>query len=113
MKPIVSFTPEVISGIVGVLLTILFSYFPKLRVWYAGLVSETKSLIMLGLLAVSSVTIYLLAFYGVIVTSEPVTWYTLINVLFVAVATNQPAYKLLPQPADVKEAILDRDYIPD
>jgi len=105
----ISFTPEVISGIVGVALTLIFAYFPKLRVEYGALSSEAKSGIMLGLLALSSVTIFLLAHFGVLHTAEPVTWQTLVNVLFVAIATNQPAYKLLPQAKDVREVLLTRD----
>jgi divalent metal cation (Fe/Co/Zn/Cd) transporter len=104
----IEFTPEVISGIVGVILTLVFAYFPKLRVWYGGLASEIKSLIMLGLLAASSLTIFLLAWNGVIQTSEPVTLTTLLQVLFFAIAANQPVYRILPEAGDVVEAKANR-----
>ncbi len=45
---------EMIVAIAGVVLSLLFSYIPGLRVWFAGLVAEKKQLIMLGLLVVVS-----------------------------------------------------------
>ena len=104
----VNFTPEIIAGIVGILLTLVFAYFPKLRVLYGGLQSETKSLIMLGLLVITALVITMLAQYGVLTTSEPITWLLFVKVLFAALLANQPAYTLLPQAADVKEAKLNR-----
>jgi hypothetical protein len=105
----VSFTPETLAGIIGVVFTLLFAYFPKLRTWYAGLTSEVKSGIMLGLLAISALVIFLLANAGVITTNEPVTWELFVKVLFLAIMTNQPTYQLLPQAADVKFAKQLRD----
>jgi len=104
----INFTPEIIAGIVGVLLTLIFAYFPKLRVAYGGLQSEIKSLIMLGLLAATAVVITLLAQGGVITTSEPVTWMLFGKVLFAALIANQPVYTILPKLADVTAAKLNR-----
>ena len=98
------FTPQVVAGIVGLVLTLLFAYFPVLRVKYAGLASEVKSGIMLGLLALTALVVTLLAQAGVIVTTEPVTWATFFQVLFAAIVTNQPTYTLLPEAGDVKDA---------
>ena len=39
---------ELIVSIAGVVLSLLFSYIPGLRTWFAALVTETKQLIMLG-----------------------------------------------------------------
>ena len=98
------FTPEVIGGIVGLILTLVFAYFPKLRVWYAGLASEVKSYIMIGLLAATALVVTVLAMSGVIVTAEPVTWAVFAKVLFAALLANQPAYSILPETGDVKDA---------
>ena len=104
----INFTPEVLAMIVGVLLTLIFAYFPKLRVLYGGLQSETKSLIMLGLLLITALVITLLAYTKVITTSEPVTWWLFARVMFAALVANQPTYNILPQAADVTQAKLDR-----
>ena len=105
----VIFTPEVISGIVGFVLMLAFAYFPGLRVWFAGLASEVKSWIMIGLLLVAAVIITLLAQYGVIATTEPVTWLTCAKVALALLIANQPAYQLAPLTADVKAAKSARD----
>jgi len=106
-----SFSPEVLAGFVGLLLTLVFAYFPKLRVIYGGLASEAKSGIMLGLLTLTALVITLLAMNQVIVTTEPVTWMLFVKVLFTAIVVNQPAYTLLPVAGDVKEAKLLRDSV--
>ena len=103
MTPI-EFTPTMISGVIAVLLSVAFAYIPKLRIWFAGLVSQTKSYIMLGLLIFTSVIIYLLAYYGILVTSEPVTVVTLIQVILTTIATNQGTYLILPEARDVVTA---------
>jgi len=104
MNQYVSFTPEMVTGLIAVILSVVFAYVPKLRVWFAGLESRIKSYIMLGLLIVVSVTVYLLADYGIILTYQPVTIFTLFQVILTAIATNQGTYMILPQTADVIEA---------
>lgn len=100
---LVEFTPAVIAGFVGVVLSWLFGWFPGLRTWYAALKSEVKSAIMLGLLALTSVGIYLLAYYGIIVTEEPITIWQLVSVFFIATTVNQATYIITPQATDVRE----------
>ena len=51
---------ELIVSIAGVVLSLLFSYIPGLRTWFAALVAETKQLIMLGLLILVTAAIYAL-----------------------------------------------------
>ena len=104
MSHYVIFSREMISGLIAVILSVVFAYVPKLRVWFAGLESRTKSYIMLGLLVVTSVTVYLLADYGIILTYQPVTIFTLFQVILTAIATNQGTYMILPQTTDVAEA---------
>jgi len=103
------FTPEVLAGIVGLFLMLVFAYFPKLRIWYGRLASEVKSYIMLSLLLVTAAVITALAHYGVVATTEPINWILFAKVLFAALIVNQPAYNILPKAADVKAVKLIRD----
>lgn len=105
---LIEFTPELIAGLVGVALSWLFGWFPGLRTWYAALKSEVKSAIMLGLLAIASVAVYLLVYYGVLQTGEPITIWKLLSVFFVATTINQVAYTLTPQSREVKQIKAER-----
>lgn len=104
----IEFTPELVAGIVGVILSWLFGWFPGLNTWYAALKSEVKSGIMLGLLALVSVGVYLLAFYGVLQTAEPITVWNLLTVFFTATILNQVAYSITPQNKEVLQIKADR-----
>ena len=99
---LVEFTPELVAGAAGIVLSWLFSWFPGLRAWYAGLKQEVKSGIMLGLLACISIVIYVSALYGLIDVPEPITIIDLVKVFFIASTLNQTAYSLTPQASDVK-----------
>lgn len=98
---LVNFSPELVAVVVGTFLSVLFGWFPGLRVKFAALESAVKSGIMLLALVVTSVTIYLLAFFGVITTSEPVTIVRLLTVLVVAVIQNQTTFNIVPEAKDV------------
>jgi hypothetical protein len=99
----IDFTPELIGSVVGAALSLLFGKFPSLRTWYAALKPDIKSAIMLGTLAVASVTIYLLAYFNVIALTSPVTIWRLLSVFFVTASLNQTSYTLTPLSKDVKE----------
>lgn len=104
------FTPELLAGVVSVFLTLIFAYFPKLRVTYGALESEVKSGIMIGLYVVATAVIYLLGLYGYIPVEVPVNWFDAVRIFFALVMVGQPAYTLLPMAGDVKAAKLERDY---
>ena len=103
MNPI-SYTPDLITMVVGAVLSLLFNYFPTLNVWYAALKTEAKSGIMIGLLAVASVVIYLLSLYGIIEVEGPITWIMVLRTFVLAMVANQSAYIISPQTVAVKEA---------
>ena len=103
MNPI-SYTPDLITMVVGAVLSLLFNYFPVLNVWYAALKTEVKSGIMIGLLAVASVVIYLLSLYGIIEVEGPITWIMVLRTFVLALVANQSAYIISPQTVAVKEA---------
>jgi len=99
----IEFTPELIAGVVGAAISWIFAWFPGLRTWFAALKSEIKSAIMLGLLAIASVVVYLLVYYGVLQAGEPITIWRLLSVFFFASTINQVTYSLTPQAKDVIE----------
>jgi hypothetical protein len=104
---------EVLIALAGVVLSVIFTYMPKLRVMYGGLASETKQLIQLIL--ITSIAGIMFAFTctsffmvpGVECTQQGMI--TLIIYIFLAAGGNQLAYKLSPQPGDVKSAKAERD----
>ena len=109
MEPNV-FDPEFISGVVGLILALAFAYFPKLSTWYAGLMTEVKSAIMIGMLLATTVVITVLTIYGVLPTTEPLTWFSVVKVFFAALIVNQPTYVILPEKRsvrDIKEARIE------
>lgn len=104
------FTPELIAGVVGVLLTVIFAYFPKLNVAFAGLASEAKSGIMLGLYLVATAVIYLLGLSGTIPVEVPLNWFDAVLIFFSLVIVGQPTYTVIPEVRVVRDAKIERDY---
>lgn len=95
---------ELIVSIAGIVLSLLFSYIPGLRTWYAALVTETKQLIMLGLLIVVTGAIYALGCYGVIDTGIVCGKDGIVSLVFMLIAgvvSNQATYMITPQTNDV------------
>jgi hypothetical protein len=105
----VSFTPEAIAMAVGVILALVFAYFPGLNLWYAALKSEVKSYIMLGLLLIAEAVIVALTHYGIVTPTEPITLARILSVAFALLISNQPVYTLIPEVTGVKAARLIRD----
>ena len=103
---------EMLVGIAGVVLSLLFSYIPGLRTWYAALITETKQLVMLGLLVLVSGAIFALGCYDILSTGIACDKYgiiALVQMLIVGLVSNQAAYLISPQTNDVIEAKLSRD----
>lgn len=98
-------TPELLAGISGVVLSLLFSYIPGLRTWFAALAAETKQLIMLLLLLLISIVIYGLGCYGVLQTDiacDKSGIMTLVSIFISSVIANQGTHKITPEPIDVR-----------
>ena len=102
---------EMLVGIAGVVLSLLFSYIPGLRTWYAGLVTETKQLIMLGLLVVVTGAVFGLSCGGYIdsVACDKNGVISLIVMLVTGIVANQGAYLITPAVNDVVIAKQLRD----
>lgn len=96
-------TPVQFSAIGGVLLSLLFEYIPGLKDWFAKKPSQTKALIMLGLMFIVGVGSVLLSCYGpfeFFECSEAGIW-DAVTAFAIAAATNQGTYALTkryPQP---------------
>jgi len=108
-----SFEPATIAALVGTIFTLFFSYFPKVRVWFASLATETASLYKLGIMLATEVVVVLLSLYHVIQTVPPLEygpnfWFVVISVAGALLLTGQPLQDKLPNPRDVRVAIQKR-----
>ena len=100
-----SFNAIAIATLVGTLLALFMAYFPTVRVWFASLEQDKKSLINLGFLVLAEVVISLLSYYQVIKTVPPFSWQEAIAVFAALVVSNQPVQQLLPPTKDVTIAL--------
>jgi len=85
---------EFVSGIAGVVLSLVFSYVPNIRGWYDGLEPQGKSLIMLGLLVVVSGGIFGLSCANVLsyLTCDQSGAIQLAQIFLNALVANQGVY---------------------
>ena len=103
---------EMLVSIAGVVLSLLFSYIPGLRTWYAGLVAEVKQLIMLGLIVLVSGAVFALGCYDILSTGIACDRYGVISLVWMIVlglTSNQAAYMITPATNDVVIAKQMRD----
>lgn len=110
MEAIVS--PEILITATGIILSLLFSYIPGLRVWYGGKAEEFKKLFMLSLMVAVAGVMFGLGCWGIWNLNLPCDkngLFTLVWYLGIAISTNQAAYLLSPVPNDVKIAKFERD----
>jgi len=92
-------TAEQISAIAGVLLSLFFSYFPKVRDWFDALQPNQKRIVMLGIMAA-----VILALFGgscvKLVNAFACTWIGAGDALWLfvlCVIANQSAYAISPR----------------
>ena len=103
---------EMIVAIAGVVLSLLFSYIPGLRVWFGGLIAEKKQLIMLGLLVIVSGGIFALGCFDILETGISCDKPGVISLVFMlisGVVANQATYLISPAANDVVIAKQLRD----
>lgn len=97
---------EVLIAISGSVISLLFSYIPGLRTWYAAKSDEIKRLLMLVMVVVVSGAIFGLSCGGVIDTNiacnKDGIW-ALVWMVLLAISTNQATFLLTPKPADVRD----------
>jgi hypothetical protein len=104
-------THEFLAGICGIVLSLGFAYIPGLNVWYAGLTSQHKSLLMLGLLFGVAAILFLMACGGILaeltgitITCDRSGLILMVRILIAAVVANQAAYQISPEARAVREA---------
>lgn len=105
---------DVISGLAGAMLSLVFSYVPGVKEWFEGLDGTQKRLVMLGLLVLAAVMLMVLACSGLAVDfgvqaappeSTPVGVLAcdragivaLVRAFLAAAVVNQTAYMLTPK----------------
>lgn len=108
----INFTSAVIAAFVGTLLTVFFAYFPKVRVWYASMEVEKRSLLTLGLMVVIEAVLVGLSYVPTLgLFPSPLTWQEMLAVAVALILSNQPVASVLPAPADVRAAIKSRSIV--
>jgi len=91
---------ESLSGIVGVFLSLMFSYIPGVKDRYANLRASVKQTVMGILLMVFALAVYGLACagyaadFGLTITCNRTGAVSLINILLAALVANQGTYLL-------------------
>lgn len=104
-------TANQLSAVAGIVLSLLFSYIPFLQSWYAPKDSATKSLIMLGALALVALGVFGLSCSGwwVYVSCDQSGTKALIEAFVVAAIANQTTYRLSPETKFARVAKVMRD----
>lgn len=105
-------TADIIAGLTGVVISLLFSYFPVLKEQFAGKSTEFKSGVMLVLMALVTGAITALNYFGVLnagISFVPGWPWQVVWVFVSAVIGNQAAFKISPQTPSVKLAKALRD----
>lgn len=102
-----------LSLIAGALLSLIFSYVPGLNSAFAGLATEIKRLIMLGLLVLVAGAVYGLAClgyaegFGILVVCDQAGALALVQALVLAIIANQSVFSITPKTGAVQEARKD------
>jgi len=114
--PDVSLTPVIIQTVAGAVLSLLFSYVPGVRLWFAALgtndpndTGERKRLVMLGFLVLVWVAMIGIDYFQVLplgLAYDRQGWAVSVWALVMAVMSNQGAYSITPQAKDVRAAKL-------
>lgn len=89
---------ELLAGIAGIVLSLVFEYVPGLHDWYNALVDAKQKLIMLAALAVSAFGVFGLACLGKysLVTCDANGAWMLAEYFVLAVVANQATHRLSP-----------------
>jgi hypothetical protein len=100
-------SPEILGAAFGIFVTLLFTLFPKLNVWFAAKAEDEKQQIMAALLIGFALLGGVLTCTGVlalfICTKNGIVEFILL-ILVPSVLTNQSVDRLVPKPAAVKAA---------
>jgi hypothetical protein len=90
-------TPQLIASIAGIVISLLAAYLPGFNTWYEKLTGAHKRLVMLGLLAASSLGIVGLScvkWFDPMVTCDQAGIETVLSAFILAVVANQTTYQI-------------------
>lgn len=94
-------TPDSIVVVLGAIVSLIFTYFPKLNTWFAGLEADIKSLIMILLMVVIEGAVFVLSCILGVITSNIACasgfWNILFNMgvtLVLAIMSNQSVFSI-------------------
>ncbi len=96
-------TAETLTAIAGSILSLAFSYLPGLKSWYGTLDGSAKRLVMLVLLALTTLSLYALActpyaeLLQIDTTCDASGAVALLRLLLSALIANQAVYSLTPR----------------
>lgn len=93
----VTLSPELLASLAGILLSLLAAYLPGFNEWYDVLDGRAKRLVMLGLLAASSLGAYGLScagWFDPVVTCDQAGIETIISAFILAMVANQTTYQI-------------------
>lgn len=106
MIPSVTFSSDLIIMFTGAAISALFTYVPKLNVWFASFDAETKKLSMLVMMTLVTVLIFTLGCFDVIqiekFTCDRNTGWYFAYTLLLATFSNQGTDRVLPKPLAVR-----------
>lgn len=94
-------TGEELLAIAGIVVSLVFEYFPKLSIWYNNLEDNVQRIIMLGLVALIAVTVFGMSCAGLsdAYTCDKRGAWELVKMFVVGVVANQSTYLVLPRKA--------------
>ena len=89
---------QLLAGIAGIVLSLLFEYLPGLHDWYNALVDTKQKLVMLAALLLSAAGVFALACIGRydLVTCDVAGVWVLVEYFVLAVIANQATYLISP-----------------
>ena len=94
-------TPETLASISGIALSLLFSYIPGFKTWYEPLSTDSKRLVMLALLLVTTLVTFGLACANlspeIAVACDTAGAWGLFKVFVAAVIANQATFLISPK----------------
>lgn len=109
-----NFTPELIGSMAGTLLSLVASYVPGFRTWFAGLETATKQLLMLASLTLVTVVAWGGNYLDLwaIASKDAAGTTHLVFMWIAALVSNQSVFSISPTTIDVQKAkIVTRDQI--
>lgn len=91
---------NVVAGVAGILLSLIFGYVPGLREWYEALGAVRKAQVMAGLLLLAAIGLYLAACYTpwAAVECTKAGFWQLVEMFIAALIANQATYTLAVRP---------------